>query len=111
MADVLHLRDGVRGRGGQAHALQQLTKSLALYLGPFGVRANNVGPGYFRTAMTNKSWSDPVMRKRRTDHTVLGRWGQPEDLAGVVVFLGSDASSYVTGQDIYVDGGWLIKGL
>jgi gluconate 5-dehydrogenase len=91
--------------------VRQLTKSLAFDLGPHGIRANNVGPGYFVTEMTKGSWNDPERRRQRTEHTVLGRWGEPRDLAGVVIFLASDASSYVTGQDIYVDGGWLIKGL
>jgi gluconate 5-dehydrogenase len=61
--------------------------------------------------MTVQSWNDPAMNKQRRDRTVLGRWGEPEDLAGAVIFLSSDASSYITGQDLYVDGGWLIKGL
>jgi NAD(P)-dependent dehydrogenase (short-subunit alcohol dehydrogenase family) len=92
-------------------ALCQLTKSLALDLGRFGVRANNIGPGYFETNMTKLSYNDPVKNKQRSDRTVLGRWGKPEDLAGIAIFLASDASAYVTGQDIYVDGGWMIKGL
>jgi NAD(P)-dependent dehydrogenase (short-subunit alcohol dehydrogenase family) len=91
--------------------VRQLTKSLALDLGPHGIRANNVGPGYFVTDMTGGSWNDPERRRQRTEQTILGRWGDPRDLAGVVIFLASEASSYVTGQDIYVDGGWLIKGL
>ena len=61
--------------------------------------------------MTKKSWEDPVLNKERSDRTILGRWGQPQDLAGLIIFLASDASSYITGQDIYIDGGWLIKGL
>jgi NAD(P)-dependent dehydrogenase (short-subunit alcohol dehydrogenase family) len=84
---------------------------LALDLGRFGVRANNIGPGYFETNMTKLSYNDPVKNKQRSDRTVLGRWGKPEDLAGIAIFLASDASAYVTGQDIYVDGGWMIKGL
>lgn len=92
-------------------ALKQLTKSLALDLGEFGIRVNNIGPGYFKTNMTKKSWEDELKRKKITEKTVLGRWGEPDDLAGVVIFLASDASSYITGQDIYIDGGWLIKGL
>ncbi len=92
-------------------ALRQLTKSLALDLGKYGIRANNVGPGYIKTDMTKVSWEDPVKNKQRKDRTALGRWGHPKDLAGIIIFLASDASSYVTGQDIYVDGGWLIKGL
>jgi NAD(P)-dependent dehydrogenase (short-subunit alcohol dehydrogenase family) len=92
-------------------ALKQLTRSLALDLGSFGIRVNNIGPGYFRTDMTNGSWNDPQLKEDRTRRTILGRWGQPEDLAGAVIFLASDASRYITGQDLYMDGGWLAKGL
>jgi NAD(P)-dependent dehydrogenase (short-subunit alcohol dehydrogenase family) len=92
-------------------ALKQLTKSAALDLGKYNIRVNNIGPGYIMTDMTKGSWSNPAKHKQRADKTVLGRWGKPEDLVGAAVFLASSASSYVTGQDIYVDGGWLIKGL
>jgi NAD(P)-dependent dehydrogenase (short-subunit alcohol dehydrogenase family) len=92
-------------------ALKQLTKSLAFDLGPFGIRVNNLGPGYFHTDMANLSWSDPERREARAGRTLLGRWGEPEDLAGAVIFLASDASRYMTGQDLYIDGGWLAKGL
>lgn len=91
--------------------LRQLTRSLALDLARYGIRANNIGPGYFRTSMTQQSWNDPEKNEGRRSRTALGRWGESEDLAGTVIFLASDASSYVTGTDIYVDGGWLIKGL
>ena len=92
-------------------ALKQLTKSAALDLGKYNIRVNNVGPGYFITDMTKNSWQDPVKHKQRAEKTALKRWGTPDDLVGVTVFLASSASSYITGQDIYVDGGWLIKGL
>ena len=92
-------------------ALKQLTKSAALDLGKYNIRVNNVGPGYFKTDMTKGSWEDKQKNKERTEKTVLNRWGTPKDLVGISVFLASDASSYITGQDIYVDGGWLIKGL
>ena len=92
-------------------ALKQLTKSLAYDLGQYGIRANNIGPGYIKTAMTDKSWNDSKMHSERRDRTILGRWGHPEDLIGAVIFLASNASSFVTGQDLYVDGGWLTKGL
>jgi len=90
-------------------ALKQLTKSLAADLGAYGIRVNNVGPGYFRTDMTKPSWNDRRLRAKRTERTLLGRWGVPDDLAGLIVLLASDASAYLTGQDIYVDGGWLTK--
>ena len=87
--------------------LKQLTRALAVDLGPFGIRANCIGPGYFLTDMTRASWNDPEKRALRTGRTLLGRWGDPRDLAGLVVLLASDASSYITGQSIYADGGWL----
>ncbi|MBW2058249.1 MAG: SDR family oxidoreductase [Deltaproteobacteria bacterium] len=92
-------------------ALRQLSKSLALDLGRYGIRVNSVGPGYFRTHMTRKSWGDPSLNRTIREKTALRRWGRPEDLAGITILLASDASSYITGQDIYVDGGWLAKGL
>ena len=89
--------------------LRQMTKALASDLAPFGIRVNNIGPGYFRTDMTSYSWDDPQRRAQRTQSTMLGRWGTPADLAGIAILLASDASSYITGQDFYVDGGWLAK--
>jgi len=97
----------VASKGG----LKQLTKSFALDYGKYNIRVNNVGPGYMKTGMTKKSWANKQTRKERSDRTVLGRWGDPVDLVGSIIFLSSDASSYVTGQDLYVDGGWCIKGL
>jgi len=92
-------------------ALKQLTKSAALDLGKYGIRVNNVGPGYFVTDMTKSSWQNPDQHDQRAQKTILGRWGEPNDLVGITIFLSSAASSYITGQDVYVDGGWLIKGL
>lgn len=91
--------------------LKMMTKGFALDLAKKGIRVNNVGPGYTRTATTEKSWNDLTLRAQRTARTMLGRWAKPEDIACAVIFLASDASSYITGQDIYVDGGWQAKGL
>ena len=91
--------------------LKQLTKALALDLGSSGIRVNSIGPGYIRTEMTSRSWANQPARQLRAERSVLKRWGEPTDLAGAVIYLASDASSFVTGQDVYVDGGWLIKGL
>ena len=91
--------------------LKQLTKSLALDLAKFGIRVNSIGPGYFRTSMTKKSWDNLKRRKEIQECTMLKRWGVPKDLEGIIIFLSSDASSYITGQDIYVDGGWTAKGM
>ena len=89
--------------------LKQLTKSLAVDLGEYNIRVNNLGPGYIKTNMTKLGWKNN--RQKIEDRTILGRWGKPDDLVGTAIFLLSDASSYITGQDIYVDGGYLTKGL
>lgn len=71
-----------------------------------GVRVNAVGPGYFRTALTEALFSDEEAAARLAARIPMGRFGSPEELAGTAVYLLSNASSYVTGQLIYVDGGW-----
>ena len=81
-------------------ALKQLTKALAIDLGDDNIRVNNLGPGYFRTSMTKKSWENPQKKMNRRQHTCLGRWGNPEDLMGAIIFLASSASNYVTGTDL-----------
>ena len=91
--------------------LRQLTRALAVDLGPLGIRVNALAPGYFRTEMTLASYSDPERRAQRAGHTCLGRWGEVEELSGAVIFLASRASQYMTGQDLVVDGGWTAKGL
>jgi NAD(P)-dependent dehydrogenase (short-subunit alcohol dehydrogenase family) len=93
--------------GAAKGGLKSMTRSLAVSLGKHGIRVNNIGPGYIQTDMTGLSWNNPELRERRRQSTILKRWGQPDDLAGVVVLLASEASSYITGQDLYVDGGWL----
>lgn len=91
--------------------LRIMTKALAVDYGASGIRVNALAPGYIHTDMTHKSFSDPEQNERRRRHTCIGRWGTPEDLVGTAIFLASDASAYVTGQDIFVDGGWTAKGL
>lgn len=97
----------VSAKGG----LKQLTKALANDWAKYHIRVNNIGPGYMRTNMTKGSYADPELKKQRDNRIMFDRWGESEDLAGPAVFLASDASAYITGQDIYVDGGWLAKGL
>lgn len=85
----------------------QLAKAAAAEFGPYGVRVNAIGPGVIETPLTapikaNKEWYDAYAAK-----SVFNRWGRPEELVGAAVFLASDASSYVTGSIIFVDGGWL----
>ncbi|MFK4533994.1 NAD(P)-dependent dehydrogenase (short-subunit alcohol dehydrogenase family) [Bradyrhizobium ottawaense] len=91
--------------------LAGLTRALAADYAPDGIRVNALAPGYVATEMTAKSFADPVMHEERRRHTMLGRWGQPADMVGAAVFLASEASAYVTGQEIFVDGGWIAKGL
>lgn len=92
-------------------ALKMLTKSLCVDYAKYNIRVNNLGPGYIRTKMTNRKYLKPLERNKRLNRIPLGRYGKPEELFGAVVFLISNASSYVTGQDIYVDGGFLAKGI
>ena len=92
-------------------ALRQLTKSIAVDYGKYGIRANNVCPGYILTDMTRKSYNDPKLKAERDRRMILPRWGKPEDIVGACIFLASDASSYITGSTIYVDGGWTARGL
>ncbi|MHB0768692.1 SDR family oxidoreductase [Bradyrhizobium sp. 5.13L] len=91
--------------------LAGLTRALAADYAADGIRVNALAPGYVATEMTAKSFADPVMHEARRRHTMLGRWGQPADMVGAAVFLASEASAYVTGQEIFVDGGWTSKGL
>jgi NAD(P)-dependent dehydrogenase (short-subunit alcohol dehydrogenase family) len=91
--------------------LRMLTRAVARDFGERGVRANNLCPGYVRSKLTEGSFSDPAKYEERCARTMLGRWGTPEDLIGPCLFLASDASRYVTGMDLHVDGGWLAKGM
>ncbi|TDW21216.1 SDR family NAD(P)-dependent oxidoreductase [Kribbella kalugense] len=86
--------------------LVQLLRTAAAELGPSGVRANAIAPGVVETPLTaqikaNKGWYDAYAQKG-----ALGRWAQPSELAGAVVYLASDAASFVTGSVLAVDGGW-----
>lgn len=84
-----------------------LTKSLALDWAKHGILVNAIGPGYIDTPLTRPLVDDPKFHNWVVDRCPLGRWGTPEDLASVAVFLASAASDFVTGQIIYADGGWL----
>ena len=83
-----------------------LFKTLASELGPSGVRANTIAPGVVETPLTAPIKSDPAWYQAYADKSILRRWAQPSELVGAVVYLASDASSYVTGTTIFVDGGW-----
>jgi glucose 1-dehydrogenase len=85
--------------------VRMLTKSMALELGPHGIRVNAVGPGWIRTGMNPL---DDAAQVAQLEPTIpLGRVGLPEDVADVIAFLASDDARYVSGQTLFVDGGWL----
>jgi gluconate 5-dehydrogenase len=87
--------------------IRQLVRALAVDWAEFGIRVNGIGPGYIHTEMNQPLIDDPEFSAWVIKRTPLGRWGRPEDFEGIAVFLASDASRFVTGQIVYVDGGWL----
>ena len=87
--------------------LKMLTKAIAVEWGPHNIQCNGIGPGYFRTEMTQPLYDDQDFREKISRRTPAGRWGEPPDLVGTAVFLASSASDFVNGQIIYVDGGIL----
>jgi NAD(P)-dependent dehydrogenase (short-subunit alcohol dehydrogenase family) len=91
--------------------LRMLTKALARDWAGNGIRVNNLCPGYIKTDMTAKSYHDPVKHAERLNRLMIKRFGEPEDLIGPAIFLASDASAYITGIDLVVDGGWTAQGL
>ncbi len=86
-------------------AVKMLTKAMAIDLGPHGINVNGIGPGYFKTELTEKLVNDPTFSAWLVNRTPSRRWGDVEDLAGAAVFLASDASRFVNGHILYVDGG------
>lgn len=86
-----------------------LTKNLAVEWGPKGVRANCIAPGLIKTDFSRALWENAKLLKNVEEGTPLRRIGQPEDIAGVAVFLASSAAAYLTGQTIVVDGGITVK--
>ncbi|NDK32240.1 SDR family NAD(P)-dependent oxidoreductase [Nesterenkonia haasae] len=84
----------------------QLVKTAAVEFGEVGVRVNAISPGIVETALTDQIKSDPEWYRAYATKNALGRWSVPSELAGAVVYLASDAASYVTGTTLRVDGGW-----
>lgn len=87
--------------------LTQLTKSMCNDWAKYGIRVNAIGPGWVKTDMTDALQKDPERFKTISARIPLGRWAEPEDLAGLAVFLASEASAYITGQVIFIDGGYM----
>ena len=101
-------------RGGTAYnaskgAVRVFTKSAAVQYAKDGIRVNSVHPGSIRTPMLESAFPDPEVLEARVAEIPLGRVGLPEEVAPCVLFLASDESSYVTGSELVVDGGWLAQ--
>jgi NAD(P)-dependent dehydrogenase (short-subunit alcohol dehydrogenase family) len=93
------------GKGG----ITQLTRAIAQAWSRYGITCNAIGPGFFPTALTAPVFSDPVRAEKNAAQTCIGRNGALDDLCGVTVFFASDASAYITGQTLMVDGGFTAR--
>lgn len=91
--------------------LLQLSRGFATDWARYNIRVNTICPGYINTPLSAASYNDPQARAMRASRTLLNRWGQPEELVGPVIFLASQASTYITGNDLFVDGGWAKSGM
>ncbi len=93
------------GKGG----IVQLTRAIAQEWSRYGITCNAIGPGFFPTQLTAAVFSDEALVRKHADQTAIGRNGVMEDIYGVAVFLASEASAYITGQTIMLDGGYTAK--
>ena len=98
-------RPGISPYMASKGALKMLTKGMAIDWGPLGLNVNGIGPGYFKTELNEKLVNDTTFSAWLTNRTPSRRWGDVEELAGAAVFLSSDASTFVNGHILYVDGG------
>jgi gluconate 5-dehydrogenase len=98
-------RPGIAPYTATKGAVKMLTKGMAVDLGPHGIQVNGLGPGYFKTELTAALVADEPFSAWLAKRTPAGRWGDVHELAGAAVFLASDASSFVNGHILYVDGG------
>ena len=94
--------------GASKAGVEQLTKSLAIAWAPEGVRVNAIAPGFIVTEQSARARQDPAFTQKIEERTPLARWGQPDDIAGAALFLASDASAFMTGTCIPVDGGYSV---
>jgi NAD(P)-dependent dehydrogenase (short-subunit alcohol dehydrogenase family) len=86
--------------------VDQMTKVMAIEWAKQGVRVNAIGPTYFETELVAQIRNDPERFNFINDRTPMGRWGYPHELEGILIFLAAPASDFITGQTIYIDGGW-----
>jgi gluconate 5-dehydrogenase len=98
-------RAGIAPYTASKGAVKMLTKGMATDWGKHGIRVNGIGPGYFRTPLNRALVEDEKFSAWLTGRTPLGRWGEVDELVGAAIFLASDASSFVNGHVLYVDGG------
>ena len=98
-------RPGVSPYTASKGAVKMLTKGMAIDLGPHGITVNGIGPGYFKTELTQALADDPAFSAWLINRTPCRRWGEVDDLAPAAVFLASDAARFVNGHILYVDGG------
>lgn len=92
--------------GAAKGGILQLTRAIAQEWSKFGITCNAIGPGYFPTALTAPVFNNPALVKLHAERTAIGRNGEVQDLNGIAIFLASEASAYITGQTIMVDGGY-----
>ena len=95
--------------GASKGGVMQLTRATAEYWSAFGVTCNAIAPGFFNTPLTAAVFGDVAKAQKSADATMIGRNGELPDLYGTAIFLASNASAYVTGQTIFVDGGFSAK--
>jgi 2-deoxy-D-gluconate 3-dehydrogenase len=109
IASLLSFQGGVTVTGYAAAkgGVVQLTKALANEWAPQGVHVNAIAPGYMHTDNTSALRADPARERQIAERIPAGRWGTPQDLAGAAIFLASQASDYVHGHVLVVDGGWM----
>lgn len=98
-------RPGIAPYTASKGAVKMFTKGMAIDWGQFGIQVNGIGPGYFKTELNQKLVDDPQFSSWLVGRTPSRRWGDVEDLGGAAVFLASDASKFVNGHILYVDGG------
>ena len=98
-------RPGIAPYAATKGAVKMLTKGMAIDLGRYGIQVNGLGPGYFKTELTQALVDDAAFTDWLSKRTPAGRWGEVHELAGAAVFLASEASSFVNGHILYVDGG------